>query len=229
ELVNSEEWKRELEYCLSNLSAFEDYIHEACKETGLGVNFIKAYLAMESRGNANAISNKGATGLGGMMKLAAIESDLKVNHHIDERFDPKSIIGSARYMKKCIDRFGDVIAGLIAYNWGPTNVADNLDIILSSKDLIKDQRLPLESRWYVIQVLARMKIFSNADFYNLKVEQKPLFSKMIFDEHIIKKNTTFKQLAKVFKVNEEILRKVNPALRADIIPEGTVIKIPHSI
>ncbi len=228
-LVKSEEWRKELEYCLSNLSAFEDYIEEASKETGLGINFIKAYLTLESRGNPEAISKKGATGLGGMMKLAAKESELKVDHHIDERFDPKSIIASARYMRRCIDRFGDVITGLLAYNWGPTSVSDNLNVIMESQDLVKDKRIPLESRWYVVQVLARMKIFSNASFYNLKIEQKPLFSKMFYYEHVVNKDTTLKHLAKLYKVDLEDLRKVNPSLRADIVPTGTKVKIPHKI
>lgn len=229
EVVNSEMWKKELELSLSNLSAFEDYIHEASRDTGLGVNFIKSYLALESLGNPYAVSRKGATGLGGLMEAAAKEVGIKKTRHIDERFDPKSIIGSARYMKKYIGYFDDVILGLIAYNWGPTRVYDNLDNIKGCDDLIKNKDIPLESRYYVVHVLARLKIFSDHNSYNLNFERKPLFSSMVNHEHVTDKDTPIKHLAKVFKVDEEELKRVNPSLIAEIIPKGTVVKIPHKI
>ncbi|MFH1332521.1 MAG: transglycosylase SLT domain-containing protein [archaeon] len=227
EFVNSEMWRKDLELALSNLSAFEDYILEASKETELGVNFIKAYLALESLGNHDAVSKKGATGLGGLMESAAKEVGLKKTRHIDERFDPKSIIGSARYMRKYIDYFDDVILGLVAYNWGPTRVYDNLDSIKKCDDLIKNRNISLESRYYVVHVLARLKIFSDHDSYNLNFERKPLFSSMTNHEHITDKDISIKHLAKIHKVGEEALKRINPSLIAEIIPKGTVVKIPH--
>lgn len=227
-LMGSELEKKDLETTLSNLSAYEDYIIQASKEKGLDINFVKAYFAMESMGDQEAESEKGAKGLGGMMVSAAKEVNLRVDDHVDERVSPKSIFGSVSYMKeKCIDRFNDYVLGMIAYNVGPTWTSENTTHILKSYDIMKNKRIPLESRWYVLHVLAKTLIFSNPDVYNLQVQKKELVSRMIRSEEVIKRDITIKRLANIHKVKVSDLKRVNPAIKADLVPKGTTINIPH--
>ncbi len=78
----------------------------------------------ESRGKKDAVSPKGAAGLGQLMIPAAREMGLKPS----ERFDPdKNITASVGYLKKQLDKYGgDPEKALAAYNWGGGNVDKHL-------------------------------------------------------------------------------------------------------
>ncbi len=226
ELLGSEDSKKGLELTLSKLSAYEDYMIEASKETELDINFIKAYIAQESNGNYDSKSNKGSTGFGGLRELAAKETGLRVDEYVDERFDPRSIVASARYMKKCIERFGHII-GLVAYNSGPYRTSKNLKQILKKPDILRNEVIPGESRDYITQVLARTKIFSSPEEYKLDFIKKEYIS-MGFKQHYTKEDTSLRKLAKKYGISISDLRKANPSLKTDIIPKDVVVHIPKS-
>ncbi len=226
ELLGSKNSKRDLELTLSKLSAYEGYMIEASKETELDINFIKAYIAQESRGDPDSRSSKGSTGFGGLRELAAKEVGLRVDEYVDERFDPKSIPASARYMKKCVERFGHII-GLVAYNLGPTRTSENLKQILKKPDILENGNIPLESRDYIAQVLARAKIFSNLEEYNLGFVRKEQISTDFYKEHHTKLGTSLRKLAKKYGVSITDLKKANPSIRTDVIPKDFVVHIPE--
>lgn len=85
---------------------------------GLPPNVFLSLVQQESRFDPAARSPRGAIGLGQLMPDTARE--LGVNP-----LDPEqNLEGSARYLRRMLDRFGDMSLALAAYNAGPRRVAE---------------------------------------------------------------------------------------------------------
>lgn len=96
---------------------FGKIIAESARKTGLDPNLIRAVIQTESGGDPKAVSPKGAKGL--MQLTDSTAADLGVN----DVFDPKANIeAGSRYLRRLVDRFGDLRLALAAYNAGPANV-----------------------------------------------------------------------------------------------------------
>lgn len=80
---------------------------------------LKAVIMAESAGHPGAVSHAGAKGL--MQLTDSTAADMGVT----DVFDPaQNIDGGARYLRKLLDRFGDLPKALAAYNAGPKTVDD---------------------------------------------------------------------------------------------------------
>lgn len=93
------------------------------RKAGLdALSFIEVFEALikaESNFNPNALSEKGAQGLGQLMPETA--ADLSVS----DPFDPlQNLIGSASYFTKLMAEFGSLELALAAYNAGPQRVRE---------------------------------------------------------------------------------------------------------
>jgi soluble lytic murein transglycosylase-like protein len=77
----------------------------------------RALITQESAWNPRAVSVKGAIGLGQLMPATAQALG------VDPYQPRQNLVGSARYLKAQLQRFGDVKLALCAYNAGPTRVA----------------------------------------------------------------------------------------------------------
>jgi Rod binding domain-containing protein len=97
---------------------FGHIIDQAARETNLDSSLISSIIQAESSGNPNAVSPAGAKGL---MQLAdSTAQELEVS----DPFDPaQNIRAGSRYLRRMLDRFGDLDMALAAYNAGPGNVA----------------------------------------------------------------------------------------------------------
>lgn len=105
-----------------------------------------ALIQTESASNQKAVSKAGAIGMTQLMPKTAKE--LGVNPHDREQ----NIEGGRRYLRKMVERFGDETLGLVAYNWGPTNVEKWLK---RGGDWSK---LPAETQAYVAKVKVRAAV-----------------------------------------------------------------------
>lgn len=93
------------------------HIEDAARETGLSVELLRAVIRQESGGDAYAVSKKGAQGVMQLMPETAAELGVR------NVFDPReNILAGARYLRRMVDRFGNLALGLAAYNAGPGNV-----------------------------------------------------------------------------------------------------------
>lgn len=101
----------------------EDALQKASATTGLDIDLLKAVMQQESGGNSNAVSSAGAKGLMQLIDSTAAEMG------VANPFDPhQNALGGALYLKKQLERFGNLKLALAAYNAGPDAVAKHKGI-----------------------------------------------------------------------------------------------------
>jgi hypothetical protein len=121
-----------------------DMVDSAAIANGIESALVKAVIMVESAGNATAKSPAGAVGLMQLMESTARDLKLVVTSTKDERLDAaKNIAAGTEYLKQQIKTFGTLDKALAAYNWGPGNLAKNLD---AKGEII---RLPQETKDYI--------------------------------------------------------------------------------
>ncbi len=101
----------------SDHGQYDEIFAEASARYNLPVALLKAITKVESDFNPNDVSSKGAKGLMQLMPSTAAEVG------VTDPFDPRqNIMGATEYIRKQLDRFGDLRTALAAYNTGPGNV-----------------------------------------------------------------------------------------------------------
>ena len=99
------------------IGAFKPIIHRAAQKYDLDPELLESIIKAESGGNPGAVSPAGAKGLMQLMDTTAEEVGVK------DVFNPEeNILGGAKYLRRMMDRFGDVKTALAAYNAGPGTV-----------------------------------------------------------------------------------------------------------
>ena len=223
-ITNSYSNSRRVREAFSNLSKFDDYLTEASMETGLDKNLLYAVFASESRGELRAKSSKQAVGPAQLIKTTAKEMGMKINNYIDERYEPKSLIKGAYYLKKW-NKFNEDYLMLAAYNWGPGNTKKAIRKYGKKWEDLKWQ-IPKETRDYIIRVLSRKKIL---DENKLIFQKQELFSEYINNckEHKNRRGDTLYGLSKKYRVPVEKIKEANPRIRNfNLIDQGQKINIP---
>ena len=131
----------------------ESAIQKASKETGLNPNLIKGVIQTESSFHTDSVSSCGAKGLMQLMPATAREMGVT-----DPMNAEQNVRGGSAYLKKLIDRFGDVRLAIAAYNSGPTRVS-SLNIT-NADDYNQYSRISSGVRGYVSKVLNYTAKFS---------------------------------------------------------------------
>lgn len=127
--------------------AFTRSLVRAAALAGISPSLLEAVVWQESRWRPDAVSPKGAMGLGQLMPGTAR------NLGVDPRDPEANLIGAARYLRSQIDRFdGNLELALAAYNAGPGRVAQARAIPNIS-----------ETRHYVAAITARLNVVDAAD------------------------------------------------------------------
>lgn len=99
------------------LAQYGRWIDEAAAETKIDSTVIASVIRAESGGDPKAVSGAGAKGL--MQLIDTTAQDLSVS----DVFDPQeNIKAGSRYLRRMLDRYGDLDTALAAYNAGPGNV-----------------------------------------------------------------------------------------------------------
>ena len=119
---------------------FAAHVAEASLRFGIPPDWIRAVRHVESRGNPQAVSPKGAMGL--MQIMPKTWAALHARHGLgSDPFDPRdNIFAGAAYLREMHDRYGTVTGMLAAYNAGPGRYDEHL---------VSGRTLPAETRAYV--------------------------------------------------------------------------------
>ena len=121
-------------------------IAEASGRFAIPADWIRAVIAVESAGNAGAVSPKGAVGL--MQIMPDTWSDLRLRYHLGaDPFDTHdNILAGSAFLRELFDRFGP--AGfLAAYNAGPSRYVAYLT---------EGRPLAGETRLYLTKIAAQL-------------------------------------------------------------------------
>jgi soluble lytic murein transglycosylase len=96
---------------------FDGLIRLSAQEHRVPPALVKAVIAAESNFEPAAISRRGAQGLMQLMPETARSLG------VDDPFEPSdNVRGGSRYLRRLMDRYGDLPRTLAAYNAGPTVV-----------------------------------------------------------------------------------------------------------
>jgi soluble lytic murein transglycosylase-like protein len=96
----------------------DQIVEKAARDNQLDSDFVRAVIRAESRGNANAVSRKGAQGLMQLMPQTATGLGVK------NSFDPnENVAAGTRYLRGLLSQYhNDPVRALAAYNAGAERV-----------------------------------------------------------------------------------------------------------
>jgi hypothetical protein len=199
------------------LDDYAPQILTEAKRLGIDPRVALNLFKTESAGNPNAISNKGATGLGQLMEPAAKEMGISK----EDRFDPqKNISASLGYFKKQLNRFGDYEKAAAAYNWGPGNLKKHLE---KNEGVLDRLSLPKETANYLTKLVPSAK--ANAETVPGREPTVPVVPTNPMDQipgqnvkapasNYEQTNTYFGGLADRLGISPEVQRNISNSLNA---------------
>lgn len=199
---------------------YRSYIVEELKKAGLPEELSWMPL-IESGFRVNALSPARALGLWQFIPSTGYKFGLKRDRYVDERLDPeKATIAAIAYLKELHKIFGDWATVLAAYNCGEGRVlkvirSQNVNYLDNFWDLYT--RLPNETARYVPRFLATLHIVNNLSEYGFNsIETDKPFE---YETVEVSKRLHLKNIATTIGVSQEDLKRLNPELRYNIVPD----------
>ncbi|MBI4370405.1 MAG: transglycosylase SLT domain-containing protein [Elusimicrobia bacterium] len=202
---------------LERSGRYRAMIEDKLKTNALPIELF--YLVMvESEYKLSAYSRASAAGLWQLMPATARKLGLKVNYWIDERFDPeKSTDAAIKYLKDLFEMFDDWHLALAAYNRGEHGIGRDLSFAKAAEfsQLSERNAVPQETEHFVPKFMACTLIGDNPKNYGFhpKYEQPETFDTVALDKPL-----DLQIAAKCAGTMEDVLRRLNPAIRAWCTP-----------
>ncbi len=193
------------------------------------------YLSMfESGLRPDAVSSAGAVGLWQFMRSTGelYQLNTKPSYWLDERRDPEKATRAAmRHLKDLYKEFGDWQIALAAYNRGAGGVARSMKKVKKEKPDYWDFRphLPRETRQYVPNFIAIVKILQNLEAHNFKSDSLNFMPEYEYDIFELNEPVSLTALAKAAGISLQDFKDLNPELIKSTTPPDRIpyyIKIP---
>ena len=219
--------RRAIEEALGRAERYRPMMTAALRKAGLPEELF--WLVMtESEFKMKAVSGAGAAGLWQFMPATGRNYGLEVSYWVDERFNPEKATGAAlRYLKDLKEWFGDWHLALAAYNRGENGVGRDLQWTRSTDftQLSGRGALPNETQAYVPKFMACVLIGEHPERYGLKPVKD---ADEPFDTVRVDRDLDLSVAAKCAGTTDEVMRRLNPELRAWCTPKGRSypLKIP---
>ncbi len=210
-----------MDYIVTRAERVFPYIEEELIKADLPVE-LRAMAVVESALNATAISPVGAAGLWQFMPSTGAMYGLEINSLVDERCDPmKSTVAACRFMGDLYKMFGDWSLALAAYNCGPGNVNKALARSGLKRGTYWDiyDYLPRETRGYLPAFIGASYAYAYHREHGVTPIEQTL--PLVTDTVTVSRILHLGQVAEVLDLPIDILRKINPQYRRDIIPATT--------
>ena len=196
-------------------------IEEELLRAGLPVE-LRAMAIIESALAPTAVSPRGAAGLWQFMPYTGKSYGLEVNSLVDERRDAVlSTRAACQYMSDLYRLYNDWTLAIAAYNCGPGNVNKALARAGEDCKTFWDiyWYLPPETRGYVPAFIGASYAYAYHKSHDVKYEPSPL--PLATDTITVRRIMHFEQISSTIDVPIEMLRKLNPQYKLDIIPATT--------
>ncbi len=196
-------------------------IEEELLREGLPVE-LRAMAIIESALAPTAVSPRGAAGLWQFMPYTGKSYGLEVNSLVDERRDAVlSTRAACKYLRDLYGIYNDWTLAIAAYNCGPGNVNKALARAGANCKTFWDiyYYLPSETRGYVPAFIGASYAYAYHKKHNIEYEPSPL--PLATDTITVRRIMHLGQVASTIDVPIEMLRKLNPQYKLDIIPATT--------
>ena len=193
-------------------------IEEELLRAGLPVE-LRAMPIIESALAVTAVSPRGAAGLWQFMPYTGKSYGLEVNSLVDERRDALlSTRAACKYMRDLYNIYNDWTLAIAAYNCGPGNVNKALARAGADCKTFWDIYwfLPPETRGYVPAFIGASYAFAYHKKHNVEYEPSPL--PIATDTITVRRIMHLEQISSTLDVPIELLRRLNPQYKLDIIP-----------
>lgn len=181
---------------------------------------------VESAVSRTAYSKAGAAGMWQFMPATAGDYGLRVNAHIDERYDMiLSAHAAAKYLRDLRRALGGWDMAVLAYNCGPERLRQAVIKSGRSENLWDIVRLlPKETQAYLPSLLAAN--YTSAHRAELEIPKKEW--KEARTAAVVYRGTTLQKIAEETGYNYDYLKKINPQLLDGVIPdEGVGVYLPE--
>ncbi len=179
---------------------------------------LKNLAIVESALNPSATSRVGASGLWQFMYSTGRMYGLEVNTFIDDRRDPvKSTVAAALHLRDLYNIYQDWSLALAAYNCGPGNVNKAIRRSGGKTNFWEIYAfLPKETRGYIPAFIAATYTMTYYNEHGI-IPIEPEFP-TITDTVMVNKELHLQQVSAVLKIPIELLEKLNPQYKRNIIP-----------
>ena len=181
---------------------------------------LKYITVMESAVNPTALSDAGAVGIWQLMPRTARKFGLVVNDQVDERKDiHKSTQAALGYLMHLREKLGSWTLAIAGYNCGGGKVAQAKRYSYSDNFWELRMFLPKQTQYYIHRMAAAVYVMNFHFLHNLHPTAKEYqlqFTKTTKIYHEI----NFSQISEAIGIPVNILKRLNPAYRAQIIPDS---------
>ncbi|MFN7065415.1 MAG: lytic transglycosylase domain-containing protein [Aquificaceae bacterium] len=212
--------RRQFELALQRANYYMPIIRPIVQRHGLPEE-LALLPVIESAFNNFAVSRSGAAGLWQFIPSTARRYGLRVDQHVDERFDVvKATDAAMKYLKDLYTMFGNWELALAAYNCGENCVVKRTGGVdfWATRGL-----LPEETRNYVPAFFAMLLLAGHSESYGLSVNVESM--------HIAKKSMEKDISTDEFiannRIEESLFRDLNPHIRGNVIPASTFVYVPR--
>jgi hypothetical protein len=222
----SNELRGDIQTYLTRSSKYRALIEKTLAEFDLPKGI--AYLpVIESGYTPTMTSRSGAHGIWQFMPDTAREYGLRVDWWVDERADPElSTRAAAQYIKDLYRQFDDWSLTLAAYNCGPGRIRRALADTGAKSfwELVDQGAVPKETRGYVPTFFATLIIAGDPASYGFKLAPDEVLDAKQLD---LEGPLSLRYLASVAKVDEAVLKNLNPEYRHGVLPPGRAsVRVP---
>ncbi len=214
-----EKKQQQLRKNLEDAIDYRLFVRKAIQDKGLPPEL--EYLPIvESNYKTHAKSKSGAVGIWQFMENS-VKPFLVLNDYVDERLDPwKSTEAALKKLTDNYNYFNDWLLALAAYNCGMGALSRALAKspektfwALCEKNLIPEQ-----TKLYVPKLIAIADLCINSEWYKTDIpshdeEFDSLYNEKngIFDYVTVKKAYSLNQLAQKMRIDESLMKELNPA------------------
>lgn len=202
-------------------------IRDVLKARGLPEDL--AFTAMiESGFDPLAVSRAGAKGLWQFMATTARRYGLRVDHWVDERYDPeKSTVAAAAYLRDLHAQFGSWELAQAGYNAGEVAVGRAMRATGSADfwALTRTRLLRRETKEFVPAIHAAMVIGRDPDQYGFEVGGATTPD---VERVAVPPSTELRKLSAAAGISAPMLRSLNPVLIRGVTPPGAAweVRVP---